>query len=83
MPTPIETQLNQMQAQLRVLVSRERPTIGFIEVKELLGVKSDSAAYVWLAHNRIKPVTKGRYPRLPVTDAINYPKRTPLKARVT
>ena len=66
----IETDVAEIKAVVRSLLNMLRPTIGFQDVKELLDCNSDTTVQRWLKRHSIRPVTKGRYPRLRVMQAI-------------
>lgn len=68
--TALEQDVREVKSMVRVLLKQFRPTIGFAELKDLLEVSADRAVYSWLSRHKIPSTTRGRYPRVPVYEAL-------------
>lgn len=68
--TPLEQEIRETKAIVKMLLNSLSPTISFAELKGMLGIEADSTGHAWLKRHSITKVTKGRYARLKVMQAI-------------
>lgn len=54
-----DERLNRLEAMLRALLDNLNPQMGFREIHRLLGYKSTTTTYAWLAARKIPRVGKG------------------------